>query len=154
LAWALLPMVVFSGQPTMACRCSSGHIRLFCARSLESGRHLEADGAAARRHKPCSCCAEACVERPFADEACPSCGGSGTWQGAATSPPTCRCTPLLHALFTSPKRSATRLPHTAYARVALHPMVVSDVQTRGIPYPPLTELAARDLTILHCNLRF
>lgn len=151
VVWVLVPVAVFSSQPTMGCRCDNGRIKLFCWRVVNAsppGREHICDATCDR-----PCCCETLRRHCGLHGACLE-GGStvGTFAGCADRE--CCCTPLLHALFTSAKRvGVSTFRHSFWAFVGVdaalaeRELLCESTCCHAPGLPPL------DLVILHRTLR-
>ena len=147
VAWILVPVAVFSGQPTMACRCAGGRIKLFCPRSLERSLIVGQQATAKGYAVPC-CCA-----RPHAanlDAVCCTCGGASVVSCCPGRD--CCCTPLLRALFTAPESAVPNL-YAPWAPWEAGGAVSRPVWEPAGAAPRYGTLPPPDLIILHCVLR-
>lgn len=100
---ALVPMTAWSGMPQIACRCSSGEIRLFCPK-LRQSASLMNSGCCSSGEQQASCCAT---------HSAGGCCGSDKKdrdQDPAVCGDTCHCTPVILAADASIKPKFENLP--------------------------------------------
>lgn len=99
---ALVPVTAWSGTPHVACRCSSGEVRLFCPKLYDSASRSMSHAGCCSTAGQISCCVtggccESGKKSPHQTE--PSCCAD-----------TCHCTPVILAADASTKPKVENLP--------------------------------------------
>ncbi len=152
LAWVLVPVAVFSGQPTMACRCSNGRIKLFCSRLVDGSRRGGEQASGAGYARPCCCCRETLRGYCGSHGDCPEWGGTvGAFAGRAARE--CCCSPLSRALFAPAKGVGAWVFNATWVFVGVdasqaEAVLACEAMCSRVQGPP-----PPDLVILHRSLR-
>lgn len=133
LAFALVPLTAWSGMPHVACRCSTGEIRLFCSRMGQSVPHSQSNAsccsAGSQKH---SCCGANVIGG--------SCGsGKKSQQKSSCCAETCHCTPVILEAGTGLKPKAEVLSDVQ--QVELLPITVC---TMSQPHAARVDLSGID----------
>lgn len=152
MTWALLPVAVFATQPTMACRCASGRVMLFCPRL--ASRDIEEMRSKADSAASAACCVvERLPPRSVGGRPCVKCSGREGGVCAGSSATECHCTPLLRALVASAKRVGKPTVGAAKPLCRIDSAVESFVSRCPAANSHAGNVAPLDLVILHRSLR-
>ncbi|MDB5347414.1 MAG: hypothetical protein JWP89_5791 [Schlesneria sp.] len=133
LILALVPITAWGGMPHLACRCSSGEVRVFCSRMGQQSKDRVqvacSSDSSSRERKPCC--------RGNGALCCTSSTSSSGLQGSECCASGCRCTPvyLQGDAGTTLKKVALPelvqldLPATSIAQIQLPRIVKVDLGT-------------------------
>ncbi len=103
---ALVPLMAWSGMPHVACRCSTGEVRLFCPKMYQSASPSKSQASCGSADSQQASCCGASVAS--------GCRGSGKKSQNQKQPSccadTCHCTPVILAADTGLKPKIEILP--------------------------------------------
>lgn len=130
---ALVPLTIWSGSPHLACRCSTGEVRLFCSRlTLQTSQRNSNPCLAPDASEHRSCCGGA---------AC--CGSTSNHEKSECCASGCRCTPVLVQADAGPTLKKVVVPELIQLDLATMPVM-------EIRLPRVTRM---DLSILDVDQR-
>jgi len=115
---ALVPLTAWSGSPHVACRCSTGEIRLFCSRMSQAASPSNSNGGSSSADSQQTSCCGARV----ANGCCGSGKKSQKQQPSSCCADTCHCTPVILAADTGLKPNIEILPDLQ--QIELLPLIV------------------------------
>lgn len=103
---ALVPLTAWSGTPHVACRCSTGEVRLFCPKMYQSAASITSQASCGSADsQQTSCCG-----MRVANGCCGSGKRSHHQKQSSCCADTCRCTPVILAADDSLKPKIDILP--------------------------------------------